>query len=179
MKNNQFVNNSSDLVTTKDARRSGFLEYALRRNKESIPFIDKAKALQVSLQKNTKCAEDILKLYDIRETLIEAAGVSVKAKAHLDDMDKNEILAGFVKEVLAPCGKKYIDEIVYRYLLTLGDALGGKCATLLVLSQKRNSSDLSLPSYRCMILNLNYFQNVRNGFQTKTIELRWLHERKP
>ncbi|MBV5260688.1 type II site-specific deoxyribonuclease [Synechococcus moorigangaii CMS01] len=126
MKNNQFVNNSSDLVTTKDARRSGFLEYALRRNKESIPFIDKAKALQVSLQKNTKCAEDILKLYDIRETLIEAAGVSVKAKAHLDDMDKNEILAGFVKEVLAPCGKKYIDEIVYRYLLTLGDALGGK-----------------------------------------------------
>ena len=95
MKNNKFVISSKDLVTTKDARRSGFLEYALRRNKESIPLIDKAKALQVSLQKETKCAEDILKLSDIRETLLEAAGVSVKAKAHLDDTDKIKILAGW------------------------------------------------------------------------------------
>jgi type II restriction enzyme len=126
MKNNKFVNSSHDLVTTRDARRSGFLEYALRRNKESIPFIDKAKALKVCLLKNTKCAEDILTLNNIRETLIEAAGVSVKAKAYLDDNDKSEILASFIKEVLAPCGNKYVDEIVYRYLLTLGDALGGK-----------------------------------------------------
>ncbi|MGL5493801.1 MAG: AvaI/BsoBI family type II restriction endonuclease [Collinsella sp.] len=58
MKNNRFIESSKDLVTTRDARRSGFLEYALRRNKESIPFIDKAKALQVCLQKNTKCAEE-------------------------------------------------------------------------------------------------------------------------
>ncbi|OKH18895.1 AvaI/BsoBI family type II restriction endonuclease [[Limnothrix rosea] IAM M-220] len=126
MKNNQFVSNSDDLVTTRDARRSGFLEYALRRNKESLPFIDKAKALRVSLENETKCAEDILQLADLRDTLIEAAGVSVKAKAHLDDTDKTEILAGFVKEVLAPCGNKYIDELIYRYLLTLGDALGGR-----------------------------------------------------
>ncbi len=125
MKNNEFVPNSDALVTTRGARRSGFLEYALRRNKESVPFIDKAKALQVFLQKYTSRAEDVLKCNDIREALIESAGVSVKAKAHLDDTDKSELLAGFVKEVLAPCGAKYIDEIVYRYLLTLGDALGG------------------------------------------------------
>lgn len=126
MKGNKFLRTSDDLVTTREARRSGFLEYALRRNRESLPFIDKAKALKVCLHRNTRECSDILTLDNIRESLLEAAGVSVKAKAHLDAQDKHDILTGFVKEILEPCGHKYIDEIVYRYLLTLGDALGGK-----------------------------------------------------
>lgn len=80
MNNNQFLHDFSDLLTTKESRRAGFLEYALRRNKESIPFIDKAKALKIHLQKHTQKCGDILKLESIRESLVEAAGVSVKAK---------------------------------------------------------------------------------------------------
>jgi len=51
--NNLNVTSAASLITTTEARRSGFLEYALRRNKEAIPFIDKAKALKATLQAHT------------------------------------------------------------------------------------------------------------------------------
>jgi len=123
---NKFLITPEDLVTTKEARREGFLEYALRRNRESIPFIDKAKALKAYLQHHTKCCDDLLKLVDIQNSLLEAAGISVKAKSHLKESDKKEILARFIKDVLKPSGEKYIDEVILRYLLTLGDSLGGR-----------------------------------------------------
>ena len=126
MRNNPHITKASVLVTTHEARRSGFLEYALRRNKESIPFIDKAKALRACLIKHTKSCKDVLIMEAIQDSLMEAAGISVKAKAHLVEADKRKLLSDFVDNVLVPCGEKYIDEIVYRYLLTLGDALGGK-----------------------------------------------------
>lgn len=124
--NHQLIKCFTDLVTTPEERRSGFLEYALRRNKESIPFIDRGKALKITLQQQTKDCREILKLDKIRDSLLEASGVSVKAKFHLTDDDKTQMLEEFVEKVLIPCGNGYIDEIVYRYLLTAGDALGGK-----------------------------------------------------
>lgn len=41
---NNYVQKASDLVTTHESQRNGFLEYALRKSKESIPYIDRAKA---------------------------------------------------------------------------------------------------------------------------------------
>jgi type II restriction enzyme len=124
--NNKHVNQASDLITTTDSRRSGFLEYALRRNKESIPFIDKAKALKAKLENHSKKPKDILKLTEIRDSLLDASGVSVKARAYLLEEDKIKLIKDFISEVLEPCAEKYIDELIYRYLLTAGDALGGK-----------------------------------------------------
>lgn len=124
--NNIHIKTARDLVTTLEARRSGFLEYALRRNKESIPFIDRSKALKAVLEAHTKHPRDILGIKNIRESLLEAAGISVKAKAHLSETDKDGLLNDFIEKVLLPSGGAYIDEILYRYLLTAGDALGGK-----------------------------------------------------
>lgn len=124
--NNIYIKSATDLVTTHESRRSGFLEYALRRNKESIPYIDKAKALKAKLSKNTNKPSEILNLPEIKESLLDASGVSVKARAHLLDEDKNKLIADFISEVLEPCGEKYIEELIFRYLLTAGDALGGK-----------------------------------------------------
>jgi type II restriction enzyme len=59
---NNYVQKASDLVTTHESQRNGFLEYALRKSKESIPYIDRAKALKVVLEQNTKKPKDILKL---------------------------------------------------------------------------------------------------------------------
>ncbi len=124
--NNIHITASTDLVTTPAARRSGFLEYVLRRNKESIPFIDRAKALKAVLEVHTQSPNDLLTLTNIRESLLEASGISVKAKAHLTESDKLGLLNDFIEKILLPSGKAYIDEVVYRYLLTSGDALGGK-----------------------------------------------------
>ena len=126
-----FVSSSEDLVTTQDARRDGFLEIALRRNRESIPYLDQGKALWAKLNAETKSCDDILGMNEIRVALLLAAGLSVKAQYHLTDGDKIKILEEFVGQVLRPCGEKYVDEVVYRYLLSLGDQLGGRMRNII------------------------------------------------
>ena len=127
---NKYVRKASDLVSTHESQRNGFLEYALRKSKESIPYIDKAKTLKVVLEQNTKKPKDILKLKEEKSGCYQAAGVSIKAKKFLSEDDLNLILLEFIKEFLEPAGSHYIDELIYRYLLTLGDALGGRMRNL-------------------------------------------------
>ena len=126
MENNRFITSAESLVTTREATRAGFIEYALRKNREAIPFLDYAKALYAYLTENTESCQDIKDLPDIRTALLEAAGISDKAMTYFSDQDKMDFLENFINEVLEPCGDQYIDEIVYRYILTAGDALGGK-----------------------------------------------------
>lgn len=121
-----YVSTPQDLVTTREARRDGFLAIALRRDIESTPYIDQAKALWARLNATTKCSEDILSMEDLRPEFLLAAGYSAKAQGNMDDDDKTRLLEEFVKRVLGPVGRKYVEEIVYRYLLALGEQLGGR-----------------------------------------------------
>lgn len=131
MNNNSFVSSAKDLVTTHDARRKFFLEHALRKSEESEIYINQAKALKVVLESKTKTAQDIINLDSLRSSLLNACGVSNKAQEHLSDADKISILNSFIDKVLAPHQEKYIDEVVYRYLLSSGDKLGGKMRNII------------------------------------------------
>ena len=77
------IANPSDLVTTQAARRDGFLEIALRRNTESVPYIEQGRALWAKLKADTKSCEDILSLPELRPTLLLAAGFSAKAQGNM------------------------------------------------------------------------------------------------
>lgn len=123
--NNVFVTSPESLVTTHAAYRAGVLEIALFKNKESIPYLDKAKALFVALKQNTRTCSDILAMAEIHETVLEAAGITQKTKKHLTAEDKSDLLRKFIDEVLAKAGRNYVEEIVYRYLMALGEQLGG------------------------------------------------------
>jgi len=127
---NKYIKKAADLKTTYSATRAGFLEYALRKGKEAVPFIDKARALKVVVEKSAKIPNDLLKMQKIKTSLYEAAGISVKALSYLKDSDLDKILTEFIDNFLIPAGDKFIDELVYRYLLTNGDALGGKMRNL-------------------------------------------------
>lgn len=124
--NNVFVTSPESLVTTHEAYRTGVLEIALFKNKESLPYLDRAKALYATLRQNTKSCFDILGRRELHETMLEAAGITQKTKKHLTADDKAELLKKFVEEILATSGERYVDEIVYRYLMALGEQLGGR-----------------------------------------------------
>jgi len=164
--NNLNVVSAASLITTPEARRSGFLEYALRRNKEAIPFIDKAKALKATLQAHTNLPHDILAIVKIRESLLESAGISVKAKAHLSNADKERLLTDFIDRVLIPCGQEYIDEVIYRYLLTSGDALGGKMRNIVgsIANEKLNRFVIS----QLQICQIDFHFATNSGFISST-----------
>ncbi len=157
---NNYVQSASDLVTTHESHRNGFLEYALRKSKESIPYIDKAKALKLILEQKTKLPKDILMLDEIKNSCCEAAGVSVKANKYLSKDDLNEILLEFIKEFLEPAGSQYIDEFIYRYLLTLGDALGGRMRNLVGSIANEKLTRFIISQLQVLGLDFQYFNKT-------------------
>lgn len=98
---------------------------ALQKNRMAIPFVEEAKALKV-LASKAKTPKDLANIDDIQNSLLTAAGLSDKALNHLTEDDKKEAIRDFIKDFLEPAKKKFVDELVYRFLLTRGDTLGGK-----------------------------------------------------
>ena len=118
------LNNANDLVTPYDEVRAGFIALALERNLRATPFIEQARALKIYVSKVSN-PNELLEIEDIRSTLLTASGVSDKAAKHFNEEDKIEAIKGLIQNFLEPAGKDFIDELVYRFLLTRGDTLGG------------------------------------------------------
>ena len=118
------LRSSTDLITTYEATRAGFVSLALEKNRRSTPYVAEARALQeATLQAITPT--DLLKIKGIEAGLLTAAGLSDKSLVHLLPEDKAEAIEGFIKNFLEPAGAKFVEELVYRFLLTRGDTLGG------------------------------------------------------
>lgn len=114
----------NDLVTPYEATRTGFIEIALEKNRKATPFIEEAKALRI-LARKAKQPEELVSIPQIQSSLLTAAGLSDKALTHLTERYKNEAVNNLIENFLKPAGKKFADELVYRFLLTRGDTLGG------------------------------------------------------
>ncbi|MDI6766952.1 MAG: AvaI/BsoBI family type II restriction endonuclease, partial [Bacteroidota bacterium] len=71
-----------------------------------------------------------LEFNDLRVGLLTASGLSEKSLNYLTEDDKTLAIKGLIEKFLEPAGVDFIDELVYRYLLIKGDALGGKARNL-------------------------------------------------
>lgn len=118
------LNSSHDLVTTYEATRAGFVSLALEKNRKATPYVAEARALQTAVS-SAKTPADLLKIQGIESGLLRAAGLSDKALNHLLPEDKDEAIKGLIKNFLEPAGAKFVEELVFRFLLTRGDTLGG------------------------------------------------------
>ena len=118
------LQSSESLLTTYEATRAGFIALALERNRRATPYVEEARALQITASQ-AKVPADILSLSGIEMGLLTAAGLSQKSLAHLQPQDKAEALNGLIKNFLEPAGEKFVEELVFRFLLTRGDTLGG------------------------------------------------------
>ena len=114
----------SDLVTTYEATRAGFISIAFEKNMKATPFVEEAKSLKVITQKAKK-PKDLLNLTDIYPSLLTASGLSDKSLKHLTKQDKVEAINNLIEKFLEPAGQNFVEELVYRFLLTRGDTLGG------------------------------------------------------
>jgi len=120
----QHLKSSTDLVTTYEATRAGFVSLALEKNRRATPFIEQARALKLAAAA-AKSPTGLLKIDSIRSALLTAAGVSDKALNHLTDTDKVEAMQSLIANFLEPAGENFVEELVYRFLITRGDTLGG------------------------------------------------------
>lgn len=126
---NSLIKSADDLVTSREETRAGFIAMALEKNYIAVPYIEEAKALK-ALASQVKKPKDLLKVKDLRVGLLTASGLSDKSLNYLTEDDRTLAIKGLIEKFLEPAGESFIDELVYRYLLTKGDALGGKARNL-------------------------------------------------
>lgn len=120
----EHLKSSADLKTTYAAIRAGFVALALEKNRRATPFVDEARKLKAAASR-AKTPHELFKMKKIRPGLLTAAGVSDKAANHLEESDKDDAIAGLVSNFLEPAGTRFVEELVFRFLLTRGDTLGG------------------------------------------------------
>ncbi len=126
---NNHLKSYEDLITPYEETRAGFIALALEKNRTATPFVEQAKALRVFASR-AKTPKELLEISEIQDSLLTAAGISDKAKTHLQEGDKQEAIKGLIENFLEPAGQSFVDELVYRFLLTRGDSLGGRMRNL-------------------------------------------------
>lgn len=118
------LSTGADLITASEEIRAGFVALALERSRQATPFVGQARALKVSAM-SAKRPNDLLGIEGIRTALLTAAGFSEKASNHTNETDKTAAIQSFIEKFLEPAGANFVEELVYRFLLTRGDSLGG------------------------------------------------------
>ncbi len=125
----KFIKSAGDLQTKHRAICDGFLAQALQKTKKAEPFVEEAKVFYEALKK-VKSVEELLSLSKYRNNLASACGFSDKAHSQLTEAE----LSGAIKKVLTRIHKEtrleFRENILYRYLLTKGDTLGGSMRNL-------------------------------------------------
>ena len=135
----QHLKSASDLVTSYEARRAGFVSIALEKNRQATPLVQQARALKVAAAVATNPIA-LLEMGDIESSLLAATGISDKAVNHLQDSDKREALLHLIHNFLEPQGVNWIEELVFRFLLTRGDTLGGMMRNITgVMAQRKTT----------------------------------------
>jgi type II restriction enzyme len=119
------IKSAAGLVTTYEETRSGFLKQALEKNRQSTPYVEGAKSLKQEISKASS-PRDLIKIKQINLALLFASGVSEKASKYFTPKHQEKAIKKFIEQYLNPAGNEFRDELVFRYLLTKGDSLGGK-----------------------------------------------------
>ena len=121
----KIIKDSGGLATPREKVRAGFLELALEKTRRANPFVEEGRHLR-ALSLDAKTPAALWDIEEIRPALLTAAGLSEKAKKHIGEKDRKNAFVQMAREVLEPEGGDFVDELVYRFLLTKGDSLGGK-----------------------------------------------------
>lgn len=129
MSGESYIKRPEDLVTSYEQTRAGFLKIALEKNRQATPFVEEAKALKTRALKASQ-PSDLLHMNDIKPALLAAAGLSDKSLNHLTANNQEQAIFNLIENFLSPAGEDFVDELIFRFLLTRGDSLGGKMRNL-------------------------------------------------
>jgi len=181
----QHLRSAKDLQTTYEAVRAGFVALTLEKNRRATPFVAQARVLKEAASK-ARAPADLIEIAEIQPALLAAAGVSDKASNHLQDEDKHKAVKGLIKNFLEPAGADFVEELVFRFLLTRGDTLGGSMRNLGgFLAQKKLSrsiiAHLQLARRKCRWLHseTNVWADLPDNNPDIELHLRGLNWQSP
>jgi hypothetical protein len=163
----QHLETYEDLITSYEAVRAGFVALALEKNRRATPFVEQARALKV-IASTAKKPSELLKIEDIQSALLTAAGISDKATVHLQTQDKQDAIQGLVQNFLEPAAENFVEELVYRFLLTRGDTLGGSMRNAGGAIAQRKFSRALISTLRISGRSYDWLHSLNNQWTTPT-----------
>jgi len=125
----KFIKSAMDLQTEHRAICDGFLAQALQKTKKAKPFVKNAEAFYRWL-KNVKSVEELLVSSKYGNDLVSACGFSDKARSQLTREELNIATRKVLNSIYKEARSEFRENILYRYLLTKGDTLGGSMRNL-------------------------------------------------
>lgn len=125
----KFIKTAADLQTNHRAICDGFLAQALQKTGKAEPFVKEAKVFYKALKK-VKSVEALLTSPKYRNDLASACGFSDKARSQLTEAELNGAIKKVLTRIYEEAGSEFREDILYRYLLTKGDTLGGSMRNL-------------------------------------------------
>lgn len=120
----KYIKTAANLQTKHRAICDGFLTQALQKTEKAKLFIDESKIFYNALKK-VKSVDELLLSSKYRNDLAYACGFSDKARSQLTDAELNSAIQQVLSRICRGAGLAFREDILYRYLLTKGDTLGG------------------------------------------------------
>jgi hypothetical protein len=170
------INGYEDLKTTYNEIRAGFISIALEKNKRATPYVEEAKVLRNRI-KNVPNPNGLIGIQNIRNGLITAAGISDKAAKHLGIDGCNDAIQELIKNFLLPAGDNFRDELVFRFLLTKGDSLGGSMRNIVGALAKRKLNRTIVAALRLSDKEFHWFDK-KQWRESKEIDFEDLYDAK-
>lgn len=120
----KYIKSYKDLVTTPALIKQGFLEQAIVKSEKSNPYLEKANEFRIALEQ-IDTVDQLLKLKNFRKEILASVGFSDKAVSHFSDEELYDSLKTVLKKLFVGNISMVREKLVFRYLLTKGDTLGG------------------------------------------------------
>lgn len=157
------LKNAKGLLTPYENTRAGFVQMALEKSQRASTIVTEARTL-AEKAKLVKAPRDLMGISGIRGALLTAAGISDKAAGHFDPVTHDETIEKFVERYLVPAGLGFREELVYRFLLTRGDSLGGKMRNIVGVLAQRRFNDVLIAQFRHARIPFHYRTAVSRGW---------------
>ena len=164
----KYIQSAKDLVTPIDVTQSGFLQQALRKTKEASPYVERAKQLLDNLQLTPK-PQNLIDIEEIRDDLITAAGFSDKATNYFSPTELKDALLKVLEEIESKAGSDWRTEIIYRFLLTRGDTLGGVMRNIMGSEAKAKFTEAIQVALRSKSISSNVSYSKANTEKVQQI----------
>lgn len=164
------VNTPNDLQTTHTETVKGFIAQAQAKTTKASAHIVEAQRLMAALQ-HMNTIQQVTTIPDIQDSLTAASGISDKARKHLTAADIQSSLTQIIGSIATQNPLTWKEELVYRFLLTRGDTLGGSMRNYI---GALGGSQLSASIVASLIKQgINYRVDYSTKNPTKIIALEW------
>lgn len=117
------VKSSDDLVTDPKKTTRGFMLQATEKMRRATTIVEEALKVERKLER-VRSIDEVLRDSSLTSVVLSCAGLSAKAQGHLSDRQLRDIARAALEDIAA-AGGELGRQVLFRYLLTVGDSLGG------------------------------------------------------